>query len=110
MNDRTRNAFASYGLEILKQSVLLVLYEHHVHGEPWQRYLQVKQVRERLGIRQVPGSGDLVRSILNTGITPSPEAAVDGVPIPVGFGKSPPSRPLLGHPDQGGEKGPDRIT
>ena len=27
MNENTRNAFASYGLEILKRSVLLVLYE-----------------------------------------------------------------------------------
>ena len=27
MNDKTRNEFASYGLEILKRSVLLVLYE-----------------------------------------------------------------------------------
>ena len=27
MNDNTRNAFASMGLEILKRSVLLVLYE-----------------------------------------------------------------------------------
>ena len=27
MNEKTRNAFASYGLEILKRSVLLVLYE-----------------------------------------------------------------------------------
>ena len=64
MNDKTRNAFASYGLEILKQSVLLVLYEQRVHGKPGQQYLRVKQVREQLEIRQVPGSGDLVRSIL----------------------------------------------
>ena len=27
MNENTRNAFASYGLEILKRSVLLVLYQ-----------------------------------------------------------------------------------
>lgn len=27
MNDKTRNEFASYGLKILKWSVLLVLYE-----------------------------------------------------------------------------------
>ena len=27
MNDNTRNEFASYGLDILKRSVLLVLYE-----------------------------------------------------------------------------------
>ena len=27
MNNKTRNEFASYGLEILKRSVLLVLYE-----------------------------------------------------------------------------------
>ena len=27
MNDKTRNDFASFGLEILKRAVLLVLYE-----------------------------------------------------------------------------------
>lgn len=32
MNDNTRNEFASYGLEILKRSVLLVLHEQHVKG------------------------------------------------------------------------------
>ena len=32
MNENTRNAFASYGLEILKRSVLLVLYEKTQDG------------------------------------------------------------------------------
>ena len=32
MNDKTRNTFASYGLEILKRSVLLVLYEVRHEG------------------------------------------------------------------------------
>ena len=32
MNENTRNAFASYGLEILKRSVLLVLYEETRDG------------------------------------------------------------------------------
>ena len=30
MNDNTRNEFASFSLEILKRSALLVLYERHV--------------------------------------------------------------------------------
>ena len=33
MNENTRNVFASYGLEILKRSVLLVLYEKTRGGE-----------------------------------------------------------------------------
>ena len=32
MNENTRNAFASYGLEILKMSVLLVLYDARDEG------------------------------------------------------------------------------
>lgn len=32
MNDNTRNTYASFGLEILKLSVLEVLYEQHLDG------------------------------------------------------------------------------
>ena len=32
MNENTRNAFASYGLEMLKRSVLLVLYDARDEG------------------------------------------------------------------------------
>ena len=46
MNENTRNDFASYGLEILKLSVLLVLYEAKHKGE----LLQPNEIRHRLGI------------------------------------------------------------
>ena len=65
MNENTRNAFASYGLEILKRSVLLVLYEERVSQCHYRGFMRLKQVRERLGIQQVIGKGDLVRSILD---------------------------------------------
>ena len=48
MTDNTRNEFASYGLEILKQSVLLVLYEAKHKGE----LLQANEIRRRMGIPQ----------------------------------------------------------
>ena len=56
MNDNTRNKFASYGLEILKRSVLLVLYEAIEvipnRGYPLQRkrLLTAGQIREKLDI------------------------------------------------------------
>ena len=58
MNDNTRNKFASYGLEILKRSVLLVLYEAIEvipnRGYPLRRkrLLTAGQIRERLDIIQ----------------------------------------------------------
>ena len=51
MNDNTRNAFASYGLEILKRSVLLVLlvlYEARDEG-----FIPQRKIREQLGIARV---------------------------------------------------------
>ena len=53
MNDNTRNEFASFGLEILKKSVLLVLYEEHKYGE--RRRLMRRQISERLGIQKPQG-------------------------------------------------------
>ena len=55
MNENTRNAFASDGLEILKRSVLLVLYERTeiaYEGSPYAqgRVLTAGAIRERLGI------------------------------------------------------------
>ena len=55
MNENTRNAFASYGLEILKRSVLLVLYEQteiadKVSPYPQGRVLTAGAIRERLDI------------------------------------------------------------
>ena len=51
MNDNTRNEFASYGLGILKRSVLLVLYEQYVSGQSHRRFLTIKKIGERLDIR-----------------------------------------------------------
>ena len=53
MNDNTPNEFASYGLEILKRSVLLVLYEQHTFGPPHRRFMTLKEVGERLDIRPI---------------------------------------------------------
>ena len=49
MNENTRNAFASYGLEILKQCVLDVLYDIHVSGQSLKRKFQ-GDICDRLGI------------------------------------------------------------
>ena len=43
MNENTRNTFASYGLEILKRSVLLVLYDARDEGS-----IRHVEIRERL--------------------------------------------------------------
>lgn len=48
MNQNTRKTFASYGLEILKQAVLPVFYEHAVSRTP--AFLRHDEIRERLGI------------------------------------------------------------
>ena len=55
MNENTRNAFASYGLEILKRSVLLVLYEgteivNEVSPYAQESVLTGGAIRERLDI------------------------------------------------------------
>lgn len=54
MNDNTRNTFASIGLEILKRSVLLVLYEEHKSGD--RQRLRRLQISERLDIKKPHGS------------------------------------------------------
>ena len=51
MNENTRNAFASYGLEILKRSVLLVLYQEHKSGE--RSRLTWMQINQRLEIKKL---------------------------------------------------------
>ena len=54
MNENTRNAFASYGLDILKRSVLLVLYDARDEG-----IIPQVEIRERLGIPRVdPSAGN----------------------------------------------------
>ncbi len=57
MNDKTRNEFAAYGLEILKRSVLLVLYEGTdivYEKSPYrpERTLTAGEIRQRLDILQ----------------------------------------------------------
>ena len=60
MNNNTRNEFASYGLDILKRSVLLVLYEGTdivYEKSPYPQYpsgrvLKAVQIREKLNILQ----------------------------------------------------------
>ena len=58
MNSKTRNEFASFGLEILKRSVLLVLYEETdtVYEKPPLypdgHVLTAGQIREKLDIQQ----------------------------------------------------------
>ena len=59
MNNNTRNEFASYGLDILKRSVLLVLYEGTdivYEKSPYSRYpngriLKAGQIREELIVK-----------------------------------------------------------
>lgn len=54
MNENTRNTFASYGLEILKRAVLVVLYEEQTSGE--RRRLTRLQISERFGIKKPYGA------------------------------------------------------
>ena len=49
MTNKIRNEFAACGLEILKRSVLLVLYEENLGEE-----LQPDKIRERLGMPPLP--------------------------------------------------------
>lgn len=66
MSDKIRNEFAAYGLEILKRSVLLVLYDaKQAPRGPKKR--QPDKIRERLGIPPLPpyqGGAMLVTDIL----------------------------------------------
>ena len=57
MNENTRNTFASYGLEILKRSALLVLYE----ARDEKLFIRQDEVRERLGIPKIDYSYDPAR-------------------------------------------------
>ena len=66
MNNNTRNAFASYGLEILKRSVLLVLYEAASRNEG---LIKQHEISNRLNIPYVTNpSGNtysLIQGILD---------------------------------------------
>lgn len=70
----THNTFADMGLEILKRSVLLVLYQEHKSGE--QRRLTRKQISQRLEIKKLSGS-DIANVILIEGVLIHLEAAGD---------------------------------
>ena len=66
MNDKTRNEFASYGLEILKRSVLLVLYQQHLDKSTHREDLSQETIRELLDIpKEAYSSNKLVRGILD---------------------------------------------
>ena len=77
MNENTRNTFASYGLEILKRSVLLVLYDStdvyydDIPPSPYgdERLLKAWQIRQRLGIPKLQyvsaNENSLIYGILN---------------------------------------------
>lgn len=51
MNNKTRNDFAAYGLEILKRAVLLVLYEARQES-PYGKILTAGQIHQRLDLLQ----------------------------------------------------------
>ena len=63
MTENTRNTFASYGLEILKRTVLEVLYQQQKDAEELrvQSSLRPTDIRQRLDL---PGRGNLIRGIL----------------------------------------------
>lgn len=61
------NAFASHGLEILKHSVLLVLYQAHLETPSHfseSKLLSQKEIREHLGLQHVGEANDLIRGVL----------------------------------------------
>ena len=60
MNENTRNAFASYGLEILKRSVLLVLYEKTRGGE----LIEQHEISNSLDIPYVPNPSGNIYSLI----------------------------------------------
>ena len=71
MTDKARNDFATYGLEILKRSVLLVLYEADQLLPGRGKTVSMKEIRKRLDLPQLKRSEisvgnptDLVRAIL----------------------------------------------
>ena len=64
MNDHTRKIMASSELEILKEAVLLVLYQQH-KDESQPSIVTLGEIRERLGLpRGSSGQNYLIRGIL----------------------------------------------
>ena len=69
MTNKIRNEFAADGLEILKRSVLLVLYAEEQLSPPGRGKLKMYEIRKELGIRQITGeikgaSNALLRGVL----------------------------------------------
>ena len=67
MNDNTRHAFASYGLEILKRTVLDVLYQAWQYKIiPNRQYLGYNAIHKALDIQRISRKYDrwLIHSIL----------------------------------------------
>ena len=71
MSDKIRNEIATYGLDILKRSVLLVLYDAAEYQPPWRKTVSMQEIRKRLDLPQLKKSEisvgnptDLVRGIL----------------------------------------------
>ena len=73
MTHKIRNEFAAYGLDILKRSVLLVLYEaaEHQPSWSWRKKVSMKEIIKQLDLPQLKKSEisvgnptDLVRAIL----------------------------------------------
>jgi len=69
MNDQTIEYIAYLGLDMLKRSILLVLYQQHLKAGPngplASPALSLKNIREQLGLKHVGVSNDLVRGVLN---------------------------------------------
>ena len=61
MNENTRNAFARYGLEILKRAVLLVLYDVRDEGS-----IRHVEIRERLNTPRASRNRQVTASHKNT--------------------------------------------
>ena len=64
-NDYTPKTSAQWGLEILKRSVLEVLYQQSLEvGDSPLRSVSQKEIRQRLGLQHVGTNNDLVRGVL----------------------------------------------
>ena len=68
MNDKTRNTFASYGLELLKWSVLLVLYEERnemTYPKPFASFPLEADIYEKLCMPQPLSQGDAYNALIH---------------------------------------------
>ncbi len=56
MNNDVRRQHAKTGLEMLKEAILLVLYEQHRYGD--QPYLDFNDIHDAIGIERIPKTKD----------------------------------------------------